>query len=172
MVVGSGGGNGDPPVSSLRSWTRWTQFESPSLCHGHRQEGPFTLPTPLTLRLARIPSPAWCTLALGTCLSVPQYVVPTGFVCATATSGRTTFSYCAHSHCPHHEPPGLHSTSGKRRPFPPADCALSLATVPRGGRRRQILYYRAALQEGNHFLQLRAEPLTRIQAWLPSSLGA
>ena len=115
-----------------------------SLSHPHCAMGTdkkvlFTLPTPLTLHLARIPSPARCTLALGTCLSVPRYVVPTGFVCATATSGRTTFSYCAHSHCPHHEPPGLHSTSGKRRPFPPADCALGPATVPRGGRHRQVL---------------------------------
>ena len=42
--------------------------------------------------------------------------------------------------------------------------------MPGGGGRRQVLYYRAALQGGSHFLQLRTETLTytRTQAWLPS----
>ena len=44
-------------------------------------------PAPLTLRLARIQSPASCALAPGKRLLVRQYVVPAGFVCVAALQG-------------------------------------------------------------------------------------
>ena len=84
--------------------------------------------------------------------------------------------------CPCHKPSGCqmqagfifsHSTPGKWPPCPPADCTLGPVTAPGGGGRRQILCYHAALQGGNHFLQLLTEPLTYncTWAWLPSSPG-
>ena len=139
-------------------------------------------PTALTLCLARIQSPALCSLVLGKCLSVLQYVFPTGFVCATALQGRLT------------------SVADLLRLR-----AAALAASPWGGRCRQALSFptplqgnwsclillqtepsaqplrprvadagRFCLQGGNHFLQLQTEPLTyhRTQAWLPSSPGA
>ena len=62
-----GGGGGKmavvPPFSSPQ--TRWTPLESSSLCRGTDGAVLLALPTPLTLRLARIQRPAPRTLALG-----------------------------------------------------------------------------------------------------------
>ena len=102
-----------------------------------------------------------------------------GWLClCRCTSGRTAFSYCGLSRCPRHEPLGWrtqagfvfsHSTTGRWPPFPPADCILNPATVPGSGGCRQVLYYHAAFQGGNHFFQLWTEPLTYhcTQALLP-----
>ena len=145
-----------------------------------RRRGPSgsTPPTPLTLCLARIQSPAQCALALGKRLSVRRYVVSTGFVCASTLQGGqpspTVDSVAALTVSPQ---------GGRCRQalsFPTAlqgdSCLFLLQTAPlaqplcpRGGGCRQVLYYHAALQGGNHFLQLWTElwPTTTSRAGSP-----
>ena len=111
-------------------------------------------PTPLTLHLASMQSPAPCTLALGKCLSVWSDMWSRLALCHRI-SGRTTFSYCRlRAAAFTGNPPGWrtqaafvfsHSIPGRWPPFPLVDRMLGPATVPRGGGRRQVLYYHTTL---------------------------
>ena len=136
------GGDGDPPVFSPQSQTRWTLFESSSLYPGHRRGGPSLS--------ANSPDPArgWdsksCSVSFGPGEAPLSVLIcgPCRLCLCRRTSGRTDL-YCELSCCPHHEPPGWqtqagfvfsHSTPGKWPPYPPVDCALGPVTAPRGWR--------------------------------------
>ena len=121
-------------MDQTQTWTQWTLFESSSLCLRHRWHGP-SLPIPLTLCLARIQSPAPCTLALGKCLSVWS----------------SMWSWLALSMLlPFREDCLLLLWT-----------ALPTSPLsPGGDRRRQAFSFPTALQRGGHLLLLQTSPLT------------
>ena len=104
-----------------------------------------------------------------------------GWLClCCCTSGRTAFSYCgpkataltAWSPWGDRQQAAFvfsHSTPGRWPLFPPEDCTLGPANVPRGSGRKQLLYYCTALQGGNHFFQVRTESLTYHSTQTPGS---
>ena len=123
------------PQSLLhRTGTWWTWFELSSLCRGCIDGVVLlTLPTPLTLHLARIQSPTPCALAPGKHLSVWPICSPC-WLCATALQG------------------GLPST---------ADRATALAASPWGGGCRQALSFPTALQGDCCLFLLQTAPLAQ-----------